>query len=458
MKTVVAKDVAPDVAEVLQALHDSPIVGDVIPIAWHSNIAPSGDRRHGRKRQLERKNPARRSLQHFLNLHVLAHIVSWYRPSPSHGTDDNEIEVKVLKKKFAGPKLRINRATLAEQLGCNKKQISASLSYLEEIGAIRRTYEPTTDFGEYDGQAVYVLPVMEKITELSRKSDGESLQKQCKQTPEDAQGLQRSTAPGSLGAPFPTPGSTPKTKTTTTTGRSGAAPPASSSSLPSAIKGDCRPPEPPATDSDADAWIKDFKQLYQLIKSNRFGVEGWNPDDEHSARVFHQEYPTWKPLAASAVIVLAWGNIGMEIENRDGTVYRYGACQNSKSLPHCFRHWEKLVNDVNGAGFPATPRKGPLKHQIEVSLAAQFKDDGLTGEDLEDKMCDIQSQLDEIVGLDPVGAGRASSKKTYPAKVPITCDKCGHGFETHDDAISARCPKCNASVPGPVAWRKGAKT
>jgi hypothetical protein len=157
-----------------------------------------------------------------------------------------------------------------------------------------------------------------------------------------------------------------------------------------------------------------------------------------------------------AVVVLAWGNIGVETENRNGEVYQYGACQGSESLSHCFRNWNRIVSDVKGAWFP-TARKGELCRQIEDSLESKIKDDGLAGDELGEKLFDARTKIETIVGLDEIKADRVS-RKGCPEKVPITCGKCGNQFETFEDAITVRCHKCDTCLPGPNASWERTKT
>lgn len=286
-------------------------------------------------------------------------------------------------------------------------------------------------------------PRHRKITERSSESDGKNVNK-------------RSPMPENIGQEGAQPDRHPsedKRKTATTT--EGAAPPVTpaSSSSPSAIKGDCRPPEPPAQASDADPWLENFKELYRLLKSSRFGADGWNQNDEQAATAFHREHPQWNPLSAMTVIVLAWENIGMTVDNDNGTTYGFGACQNSGSLPHCVKHWQRIVSDVNGAGFPTT-RKNQLKGRIEVSIQTQLQGSGLNGDGLEDKLVGIHEEMERIVGHDDMRARGPAKKENGPVKVAITCGECGHERQVQDDVISFTCAKCKASVPGPLSRKQ----
>src|SRR5260370_683794 len=99
-----------EVESILNALHAEPLLGDIVPTAWHATLPACGDVRHGQKGR-ERKGEARRSVQHYINLHVLAYILSWYRPKPVDGG-------KAMTKRFNGHLLQINRQTLADRLRC----------------------------------------------------------------------------------------------------------------------------------------------------------------------------------------------------------------------------------------------------------------------------------------------------------------------------------------------------
>ncbi|HEV2435666.1 MAG TPA: hypothetical protein VG077_06670, partial [Verrucomicrobiae bacterium] len=80
MKNIIKGVELEEVKNVILAMQANPLVGDIIPPAWHTNFPVCGDIRHGPKARAKRKGPPRRSVQHYLNMLLLAHILSWYRP------------------------------------------------------------------------------------------------------------------------------------------------------------------------------------------------------------------------------------------------------------------------------------------------------------------------------------------------------------------------------------------
>jgi len=169
MKTILKGVKLKEVEDVILAMHENPLVGDIIPPAWHQNFPVCGDIRHGQKGRTKRKGAPRRSLQHYLNMHLLAYILSWYRPKSLD--DDHGPEEMLITKKFDGDLLRINLKTLALDWRCKKEQISAGLTYLEKIGVIRRTYSNFDFFGTDVKKVVFVLPIMETIKELNLEQE-----------------------------------------------------------------------------------------------------------------------------------------------------------------------------------------------------------------------------------------------------------------------------------------------
>jgi hypothetical protein len=88
-------------------------------------------------------------------------------------------------------------------------------------------------------------------------------------------------------------------------------------------------------------------EFYRLAYEAEFEHEPTVTEDDAAAvNDFVRREPDWSVDAVGAVLVQAWKRIGSVRKKKNGTCYRFGACQSSKHLAHFFRHFDRICADV----------------------------------------------------------------------------------------------------------------
>ena len=121
--------------EIVAAIDALGIYGDIVPTRWFSALAQPGKPR---------------TVQDYIDVVVLAHIVAWYQPKGSKR-----------EKKFNGDRLILRRSTLVSALGCHKSAITRALGKLDALGLIHKKVED---------RMLIVTPVIQAIRELVCKT------------------------------------------------------------------------------------------------------------------------------------------------------------------------------------------------------------------------------------------------------------------------------------------------
>jgi hypothetical protein len=121
--------------EIVLAIGEIGIYGDIVPMRWFNALAQPGKPR---------------TVQDYIDVVVLAHIVAWYQPRG----------IKK-EKKFNGDRLILRRSTLVSDLGCHKSAITRALGRLEALGLIHTKVED---------RMLIVTPVIQAIQELVCKT------------------------------------------------------------------------------------------------------------------------------------------------------------------------------------------------------------------------------------------------------------------------------------------------
>ncbi|MGO8930639.1 MAG: hypothetical protein ACLQU3_27595 [Limisphaerales bacterium] len=110
-----------------------------------------------------------------------------------------------------------------------------------------------------------------------------------------------------------------------------------------------------------------------------FGTDDSKPAHKFSAaeteaiKTFFREEEDIEVLQLSIILVHAWDLIGEQCRNKDGSIYRYGACQGSRSLLHFFKHFEQILSDVDGMVTKMYPKKGSVFDYTPIEQLVAIK-------------------------------------------------------------------------------------
>ena len=128
--------------------------GNIIPNNWLHTIV---------KKDLANPKP------HLLAILVLGDIVYWYRPKE----DRDETTGKVLgyHKRFGADLLQRNYAQIAKQFGCSKAQAKDAITFLEDLGVIKRKFRDITVSGIVYNNQMYIILNVDRLRELTYPSD-----------------------------------------------------------------------------------------------------------------------------------------------------------------------------------------------------------------------------------------------------------------------------------------------
>ncbi len=156
-------------------------------------------------------------------------------------------------------------------------------------------------------------------------------------------------------------------KTTTTTGPSTRL----SSSFSPLVTGGLRPPGPlhqsNGQDSKGDDKSEGGNSPETKSKAVKLGVlvskvgselfpKGIIYEEKDGERFFQSRRKA-TVFSTFTKLVLAWERIGQTIENKDGSVYRYGACQETRKFSHFEKHYDRVLSDIDWENLNKRPRK-----------------------------------------------------------------------------------------------------
>lgn len=321
----------------------------------------------------------RKSRDFYINMFVLAHIVSWHRPEIVRHGDD-----VTLLTRFSGDKFWINRVKLAEQLDCKEDDITESLDWAVKIGAILKITVPNkTSDGEYIGRSTTVVPVMSRIAELSTeaplkgvsRSPLEDPPKPPQGSPKPPQGDQNPLR----GACNPNPVPNPKTKTTTnpqiercepgeaiapdgadqampvsqsleTVDDPGAVAPdptvvVASQGIPEGPEGNPGGAAPLSGDepTEPEKFTDFYLDWYNLtqINGDQQCLTSLSKKETEAVKALFDGYETNAGFAA-----LTWIEAQLLAKKTGAGGYQYLACKNSYTIPGFVRNWERTLKDI----------------------------------------------------------------------------------------------------------------
>jgi hypothetical protein len=137
-----------DTTQVVDAIGQMNLEGNIVPTSWYENIRFPGGK------------------PHIVAITLLADIVYWYRPAVDRDeTTGREVN---RRKRFAADKLQRSYKSYTDQFGFSKRQVADALKFLARLGVISMEFRTVhTKTGLVLSNVLFIEPDPERLAEIT---------------------------------------------------------------------------------------------------------------------------------------------------------------------------------------------------------------------------------------------------------------------------------------------------